>query len=290
MYAKVERGILTMRAAGNIVFNGSLSDGFGDSAGDIPVDASTGDSAPWENTLLPNFQNNLVTVASSNTSSAAVTLASATLPTGFAVGSQLLGSTVLSISGATVTLAAAPNAAVSNAAEAYSSAGGSNLVAVASSSTDSTTVTLASATLPSGFTIGSQLLGSTVLSISGNTVTLANNANAAVSNTNTAEAFSTIGAGQQSWSYRLTAGADMTAANFQAVQPLSSLAANSGSIEVGLFALTPSGQTVSTSSTVNAIINPQTGISLYQVIRTGTGDITISAGRDVQLDNQFATI
>lgn len=158
--AKIEPGILTIRAAGNVIFDGSLTDGFGDSlANDTPFDPNTGVAAPWENTLLQPFAN---------------------------------------------------------------------------------------------------------------------------------------GVGQQSWSYRLTAGADFSAANFQAVVPLSSLAANTGSIEVGNFALTISGQTVinpgQQSFLADAIVNPNTGVSLYQVIRTGTGDITVSAGRNVDLDNQFATI
>ena len=55
-------------------------------------------------------------------------------------------------------------------------------VLVAASSAGSKTVTLFSSTLPPGFGIGSPLLGSTVQSISGTTVTLAANANATISN------------------------------------------------------------------------------------------------------------
>ena len=148
----VEPGILTIRATGSITFNGSLTDGFGDSAGDIPTDANTGNASPWLNTLLPTFQN---------------------------------------------------------------------------------------------------------------------------------------GTGQQSWSYRLTAGADLSAAAYQQV------AGNNGSILLGK--LNSTGQYIASPSgpgalTANAIIDPQTGISYYQVIRTGTGDITISASNNVELLNQFASI
>ena len=53
-----------------------------------------------------------VVVASSTSGSANVTLASAKLPPGFGVGSQLLGSRVDSIDGATITLASGANASV----------------------------------------------------------------------------------------------------------------------------------------------------------------------------------
>ena len=89
----------------------------------------------------------------------------------------------------------------------------------------------------------------------------------------------------QSWSYRLVAGADFAAADFHDVMPLASLAAGRGSLELGKnagFALaSSSGQNAQTSSAL---------AGFYQVIRTGTGDIDIAAGRDVQLLNQFATI
>ena len=99
----------------------------------------------------------------------------------------------------------------------------------------------------------------------------------------------------QSWSYRFAAGADLSAADFRAVVP------NAGSVLVGEF-YTPvpntssSGQTAATG--VNGLTANTIRISLtntnagtrYEVVRTGTGDIDIAAGRDVQLRNQFATI
>jgi hypothetical protein len=91
-------------------------------------------------------------------------------------------------------------------------------------------------------------------------------------------------ANEQSWSYHLAAGADFGAADFHRVQPLSTLGANSGSIllgkNYGVITVTGGGG-ASTSDAVS---------TRFQVIRTGSGDIDIAAGRDVKLLNQFATI
>lgn len=91
-------------------------------------------------------------------------------------------------------------------------------------------------------------------------------------------------ANAQSWSYRLTAGADFGAADFHSVQPLTS-GLTSGSLLLGknggINAATSPGSGATTSSAVG---------NRFQVIRTGTGDIDISARLDVQLLNQFATI
>ncbi len=96
---------------------------------------------------------------------------------------------------------------------------------------------------------------------------------------------SLLPANVQSWSYRLISGADFSAADFQQVEPLSLLAQDSGSLQLGKNYLnnvfTPSGPS---ASTINAVS------TRFQVIRSGTGDIDISAGRDVQLLNEFATI
>jgi hypothetical protein len=104
----------------------------------------------------------------------------------------------------------------------------------------------------------------------------------------------------QSWSYRLAAGADLTAADFRAVLPAEALAAGKGSVLVGEFyPEIPNGATSGTtpgvgfSGTTANTIRITTGAAnrtRYEVIRTGTGDIDIAAGRDVQLRNQFATI
>ncbi len=88
----------------------------------------------------------------------------------------------------------------------------------------------------------------------------------------------------RSWSYRLVAGADYGAANSTAVLPLATLDAvdpTTGSVLIGQG--TPTLDPTSGSRT--SIIS-----KYFQTIRTGTGDITIAAGRDVQLLNPLATI
>lgn len=95
----------------------------------------------------------------------------------------------------------------------------------------------------------------------------------------------------QSWSYRLTAGADFSAADFHQVLSLTTLAANVGSLKLGK----DNGINISNSNGTNNTpgANAQTNLALqnrFQVIRTGSGDIDISTGRDIQLLNAFATI
>ena len=87
-----------------------------------------------------------------------------------------------------------------------------------------------------------------------------------------------------SWSYRLAAGADYSAADSRAVQRLGTLTANSGSLLLGLGGLTL--PTATGSLVTRASVIPR----YFQTIRTGTGNIAISAGRDVQLLNPLAAI
>ncbi|HWB06513.1 MAG TPA: filamentous hemagglutinin family protein [Verrucomicrobiales bacterium] len=96
-----------------------------------------------------------------------------------------------------------------------------------------------------------------------------------------------LAVGTRSWSYRLAAGADMSAADYRAVQSLDALQQDKGSLILGSNAPGSAPLPVSgTSNTVrDGIINPR-----YQTIRTGTGDITITAGRDVQIFNPLGTI
>jgi filamentous hemagglutinin len=89
----------------------------------------------------------------------------------------------------------------------------------------------------------------------------------------------------QSWSYRLTAGGDLTAADFRQTRSLSTVAAGSGSLLLGKFYLPTITSPAGTNATTAQAINNR-----FQVIRTGTGDIEIAAARDVQLRNQFASI
>lgn len=71
---------------------------------------------------------------------------------------------------------------------------------------------------------------------------------------------------QDSWDLRLVAGADVSAAaDALAVQPIAGLAANSGTLKLG---------------------NATTGY----LVRTGTGDLAVRAGRDVQLAHYQSVI
>ena len=144
--AGVEPGVLTLRAGGSITFNGALTDGFGDSAGNLPFD-QFGNPAPYLSPLLPTFAD---------------------------------------------------------------------------------------------------------------------------------------GTSQDSWSYRITAGADFSAADFHRTAPLTS-GQPAPSLSLGVF-----GGEVAFDG-FNAL-TATTLVGHYQVIRTGTGDITISVAGDVNLQNPFATI
>src|SRR5262249_41851291 len=89
--------------------------------------------------------------------------------------------------------------------------------------------------------------------------------------------------GSRSWSYQLTAGSDFQAASPQTVMPLALLAPDSGSVLIG----DGSPPLPTTATDRFSVIFDQ---GFYQTIRTGTGDITIAAGRDVQLLNPLVTI
>lgn len=78
---------------------------------------------------------------------------------------------------------------------------------------------------------------------------------------------------EQSWSYRLAAGADQSAAHPLSVRPLNELAEGSGSVR-----LVAGTQGVGTAP------------ARQRTIRTGTGSIEIAAGRDLSLGNRFSTI
>jgi len=91
-------------------------------------------------------------------------------------------------------------------------------------------------------------------------------------------------ANMQSWSMRFTAGADLSAASFRAVRPLETLSGNTGLLQLGKNA----GAATATGG-ANALTSSIIG-NLFQVIRTGSGDIDIHTGRSVQLLNPFASI
>lgn len=96
----------------------------------------------------------------------------------------------------------------------------------------------------------------------------------------------------RSYSYRLVSGADFSATDFGKTKELSALAANSGSLVLGKNN-TNNFSNSNGASNNNPGNGATTGAALanrYQVIRTGTGDIDIHAGRSLQLQNHFATI
>jgi filamentous hemagglutinin len=108
---------------------------------------------------------------------------------------------------------------------------------------------------------------------------------------NTSFAFSTnpvwtaplLAAGEQSWSYQIVAGSDLGAADSDTVESASYLAADNlgGSVVVGAGA-----PALPSSATSRTQVLP----TYFQTIRTGTGNITIDAGGNVELINNLATI
>jgi hypothetical protein len=120
----------------------------------------------------------------------------------------------------------------------------------------------------------------------------------------------------QSWSYTIAAGSDHGASDLKATLGVELLEENKGSVLVGEFypavanTLDPDtdpdipqsiagvGQYARTANHLrinHTEIDEETGLlknmgTRYEVVRTGTGDITIQSARDVQLRNQFASI
>jgi len=88
--------------------------------------------------------------------------------------------------------------------------------------------------------------------------------------------------GAPSWSYRITAGADFSGANYADLTPLANLAPGSGSVLIG------QGAPVLTSSPIS--LRSQEVPQFFETIRTGAGSIAINAGRDVDLLDSLATI
>jgi len=105
----------------------------------------------------------------------------------------------------------------------------------------------------------------------------------------------------QSWSFRLSAGSDLQSADFRSVLASDILLPGKGSVLVGEFygavpsreetgAAAAIGNLGQTADTIRISTNNTNRGTRYEVIRTGTGDIVVNAGRDIQLRNQFATI
>lgn len=89
----------------------------------------------------------------------------------------------------------------------------------------------------------------------------------------------------QSWSYRITSGADFSSADFRSVLSESELEPDKGSFLLG--------KNYGNAATYGSGANHTTSRSIagrYQVLRTGSGDIDIQSGRDIHILNQFASI
>ena len=91
-------------------------------------------------------------------------------------------------------------------------------------------------------------------------------------------------ANNQSWSYRMAAGADFRAADTREVRELENLGPDAGMIRVGKNAGSATASGGNNALTASIIGNR------FQVIRTGSGDIDIHAGRTLQLLNPFVSI
>lgn len=93
----------------------------------------------------------------------------------------------------------------------------------------------------------------------------------------------------QSWSYQLSAGADLASANHKAV-----VAGSSGSVQLGAtgfdYSILGPGEGVQTKNFLTRNALQQNGQSYFQVVRTGTGDIFINAAGDFQLRTPFASV
>lgn len=94
----------------------------------------------------------------------------------------------------------------------------------------------------------------------------------------------------QSWSYRLAAGSDFNAVDFRQVQAQSGLAADKGSLQIGRNAGLATASAPGVNALTSSVINPTTTTGRFQVIRTGSGNIDIATGRDVQFLNVFSSI
>ncbi|MDB6078860.1 MAG: hypothetical protein JWO82_2607, partial [Akkermansiaceae bacterium] len=101
----------------------------------------------------------------------------------------------------------------------------------------------------------------------------------------------------ESWSYRLVAGADFSAADTRQVVAQkfaadAALGTAAGSVKLGKIANNTliSGTTGAGVKTSTLLNSTSSAPGYFQVIRTGSGDIDVVAGGDVQLLNIFASI
>jgi filamentous hemagglutinin family protein len=95
-----------------------------------------------------------------------------------------------------------------------------------------------------------------------------------------------------SWSYRLTGGANLSSANPNAVQPLGAFSGTlAGHGDVVIGGHSSYNQTVPVTTAPNGVtVTNLTPVAVFvpTMVRTGTGSITITAGRDVRLTDSSA--
>lgn len=95
-------------------------------------------------------------------------------------------------------------------------------------------------------------------------------------------------ANSQSWSYRMAAGADFAAADTRAVETLEELAADPLR-ERGMIRLGKNAGAATATGGNNAVTSSLMA-NHFQVIRTGSGNIDINAGRSFQFLNPFTSV
>jgi filamentous hemagglutinin len=95
--------------------------------------------------------------------------------------------------------------------------------------------------------------------------------------------------GIQSWTYNLVAGADLSSANSLSVLN-SAGSASKGNMELGFGSLSVDQTAVTNAGSSGATSSTALLSQFYQTIRTGTGNITIATGNNVQFLDSLATI
>jgi filamentous hemagglutinin family protein len=104
-----------------------------------------------------------------------------------------------------------------------------------------------------------------------------------------ASTWATTTAQPGSWSYRLTAGADFSSANPNGVGPLATYGDNATGALAGQGNVIVNGHTTYTVTSGSVFSpGPTLTVALPTMLRTGTGDITIDAARDVVLADTSA--
>jgi filamentous hemagglutinin family protein len=279
-YGAGEVGTLVIRAAGNLAVNGSVSDGFG-----APVSVQIGSQSQRETLTAPRTLTTATTISSANLQFVAgtslnfsVTLTSdnfvkraAAIPFAFSIRGAVTQTnwvatasiynatgTQIYSAGQTVTATLpigtrfAPGTVLPGTGQIGIDAGavipaGTNLSTFIG--VNRTYVVLAPQVLPAGAIIPTRTLLVALIPIFGKTTPM-------------------LAAGSQSWSLRMVSGADLQSADSRTVQSLSTLGTAGNMV-------------------LSDLHTDLTGLPLSSVIRTGTGNLDLIAGRDLTQDTPF---